>query len=76
MVNVIWGTTRKPVSSQRLADLLETEIQDEGDLFIGYPIIATPEGAFSIDALLVSPSRGVIIFDLVEGRDLGDFQDR
>ena len=47
-----------------------------GDLFIGYPIIATPDGPFSIDALLISPTRGVIIFDLVEGRTLGDYVER
>ncbi|MCQ8876093.1 ATP-binding domain-containing protein [Mesorhizobium sp. LMG17149] len=76
MVNIIWGTTKKPASSQRLAALFEGHVQDDGDLFIGYPVIATPEGAFSIDALLISPTRGVVIFDLVEGKDLGDYVGR
>ncbi|WP_292513744.1 hypothetical protein [Mesorhizobium sp.] len=76
MVNIIWGTTKKPVSSQRLAALFEGHVHDDGDLFIGYPVIATPEGAFSIDALLISPTRGLVIFDLVEGKDLGDFINR
>lgn len=75
MVTTIWGTTRKPASSQRLATFFEEQVSDEGVLFIGYPIIATPEGAFPIDALWVSPTKGVVIFNLVEGRDVGPIQD-
>jgi superfamily I DNA and RNA helicase len=45
-------------------------------LFIGYPIISTPEGPHRIDALLVSPNRGLVVFDLVEGTELGNYQER
>ncbi|MER9328983.1 ATP-binding domain-containing protein [Mesorhizobium sp. M0488] len=76
MVNVIWGATKKPISSQQLARFFEGYVHDEGDLFVGYPVLATPEGAFSIDALLISPSRGVVIFDLVEGKVVGDYTNR
>ncbi|MDV7395810.1 helicase, partial [Arthrospira platensis SPKY1] len=45
----------------------------DGTLYIGYPIIGTPEGSFPIDALLISPTKGVVIFGIVEGRTLPDY---
>jgi hypothetical protein len=73
MVQIIRGTTKKPVSSQRLADFFVVHKQYEGFLYIGYPIIGTSEGPYPIDALLVSREKGLVIFNLVEGRDLGSF---
>jgi hypothetical protein len=45
----------------------------QGTLYIGYPIIGTPEGSFPIDALLVSPTKGLVLFNVVEGRTLPDY---
>src|SRR4051794_19944760 len=73
---IVQGTSAKPVSSRELARLLGTQPDYQGELFIGYPIVATPEGRFSIDALLISPDKGIVIFDLIEGAELGDYQDR
>jgi len=73
MLQIIRGTTKKPVSSQRLADFFVAHNQYEGFLYIGYPIIGTSEGPYPIDALLVSKEKGLTIFNLVEGRDLGNF---
>ncbi len=70
MINTVWGSTDKPVSSKRLAALLSNEQGIEGTLYIGYPIIGTPEGSFPIDALLVSPTKGLVLFSLVEGKTL------
>ena len=75
MVQIIRGTTRKPVSSQRLADSFVTHNQYEGFLYIGYPIIGTSEGPYPIDALFISRDKGLVIFNLVEGRDLGNFME-
>jgi len=75
MVNMIWGSTNKPVSSKRLADFFASNPEHEGYLYIGYPIIGTPEGPYPIDALWLSPQRGIVIFNLVEGRELEGFQD-
>ena len=75
MLQIIRGTTRKPISSQRLADFFVEHNQYEGFLYIGYPIIGTSEGPYPIDALLVSKEKGLIIFNLVEGRDLGNFEE-
>lgn len=73
MINTVWGSTDKPVSSKRLAEILSAEADLEGTLYIGYPIIGTPEGSFPIDALLVSPSKGLVLFSVVEGKNLPDY---
>jgi len=76
MINTVWGSTDKPVSSKQLAESLSAHQELEGTLYIGYPIIGTPEGSFPIDALFLSPEKGVILIDLVEGRALTSFVDR
>lgn len=76
MANTIWGTTQKPVSSRRLAELLQAADDIDGTLYVGYPVLGTPEGALPFDALLLSPSKGLIVFDIVEGREVGDFESR
>lgn len=73
MINTVWGSTDKPVSSKRLAELLSAVAELEGTLYIGYPIIGTPEGSFPIDALLVSPTKGLVLFSVVEGKTLPDY---
>ncbi len=73
MINTVWGSTDKPVSSKRLAEILGAEAEIEGTLYIGYPIIGTPEGSFPIDALLVSPTKGLVLFSIVEGKKLPDY---
>ena len=75
MINVVWGSTDKPVASKRLAYILSEEADLEGTLYIGYPIIGTPEGSFPIDALLVSPKKGLVLFIVVEGKVLQDYSD-
>jgi superfamily I DNA and RNA helicase len=74
MINTVWGSTDKPVSSKQLATLLAGRLELEGTLYIGYPIIGTPEGSFPIDALFVSASKGLVLFNLIEGRTLGEYE--
>jgi len=73
MINTVWGSTDKPVSSKLLAEILSAEAELDGTLYIGYPIIGTPEGSFPIDALLVSPTKGLVLFSVVEGKNLLDY---
>jgi superfamily I DNA and RNA helicase len=73
MINTVWGSTDKPVSSRRLAELLRNDKYLEGTLYIGYPIIGTPEGPFPIDALLISPKKGLVLFEVIEGKTLPDY---
>lgn len=70
MIDIVWGSTDKPVSSKLLAALLSSKQDFEGTLYIGYPIIGTPEGSFPIDALFISPTQGLVLFNLVEGKTL------
>ena len=75
-IDVIRGTNAKPVASRSLADTMATCQNVSGQLFIGYPIVSTPDGPHRIDALLVSPDRGLVVFDLVESTVLDNFQVR
>ena len=75
-VDIIRGTSQKPVSSKELVELIASQADLSGQLFIGYPIISTSEGRHLIDALLVSSDRGLIIFDLIEGTNIGDYGPR
>lgn len=75
MTDIIWGSTTKPVTSQRLAQELEASFAKEGVLYVGYPVLSSAEGVSSIDALWVSPDHGVVIFHLVEGADAEGFEE-
>ncbi len=72
-VEIVRGTSQKPVSSDALVEVMARHSSLVGQLFIGYPIINTSAGPHPIDALLVSPDRGIVVFDLIEGRDAGDY---
>lgn len=75
-INIIRGTNNKPVASDVLINIFREKVGLAGQLFVGYPIIGTPEGRLSIDALWLTPEKGLIIFDLVEGRDMLSWEDR
>ncbi|AMH07114.1 helicase [Achromobacter xylosoxidans] len=72
-VSVVTGTNDKPVASADLADFFSRLEGTEGQLMIGYPIIGTPEGRHAIDAILVMPEKGIVVIDLIEGGDPGDY---
>ncbi|UFJ41361.1 ATP-binding domain-containing protein [Brevibacillus humidisoli] len=72
MITIIRGSSNKPISSQHLVDYFEQRSDLEGILYLGYPIIGSVDGSINIDAMLVSPSFGMIIFDLVEGINFED----
>ena len=75
-ISVIRGTNGKPAASRLLAEEAAEWKDWSGKLFIGYPIVGGTGGAHRIDALLVSNERGLVVFDLIEGSDLGDFRAR
>ncbi|HCA5044353.1 DEAD/DEAH box helicase [Acinetobacter baumannii] len=70
MIDVIHGTTDKPVTSKQLQESVQTIKELDGTLYLGYPIIGTVDGAYEIDALLTSPQHGIIALILVEGNEL------
>lgn len=75
-VNFTHGTNGKPAATQLLEQALGTIEGLSGECFFGYPLIATPEGRYFVDATLVSREKGVVLFDLVEGTDVGDYAAR
>lgn len=78
MLNVVWGSNKeKPQAAEALVELLTAAaVEDEGYLYIGYPIVGSPLGPVKFDALLVSRAHGLVGFDLVEATELGDFEAR
>lgn len=74
-VEVIQGTNQKHAASAELIKIIRNQSDLSGQLFIGFPIIGTPEGPHAIDALLVSKDKGITIFDLIEGNDKGNLRD-
>jgi len=74
--SIVQGTNSKPASSGELVKFFSYLENGDGELFIGYPIIASPDGSFPFDAVWVSPSKGIVIFDLIEGLDTSEFEDR
>lgn len=73
---VVRGPTDKPVASTCLIDTLSKQETLSGKLFVSFPIIKTGRGPRVIDALLISPDRGIVIFDLIEGSAPGNFSQR
>lgn len=77
MIKVVWGSNQSaPVVSEQLANEVKKLHQDDGYLYIGYPIVGTPRGPMKCDALLLSKTHGLIAFDLVEGKELGEYETR
>ena len=75
MVTIINGTTKKPISSERLICFFNQHNEFSGYLYIGYPIIGTVEGAYPIDGLWISKDKGLVIFNLIEGKDVKDYKE-
>lgn len=75
-VEVVKGVTHKTDSSDKLARALSARSNLSGQLFIGYPTVPTPEGAYTFDALFASNRYGLVIFDLIEDSELGNFIER
>ncbi|EFH8319104.1 TPA: DEAD/DEAH box helicase [Escherichia coli] len=75
-ISITRGVNKKPVATDLLGQRLEAMPGMKGVAFTGYPLIATPDGKYSIDATLISPDKGIVLFDLIEGRDVGNYAER
>lgn len=75
MVTIITGTTQKPTSSDLLKSFFQRHDELDGYLYIGYPIIGTVDGAYPIDSLWVSPDKGLVIFNLIEGKNIDGYEE-
>ena len=75
-ISILRGTNDKPASSHALAVAMKACTSVTGRLFIGYPIVRASDGPCPIDAVLVSPDHGIVVFDLIEGSEPGDYASR
>ncbi len=62
-LEVVQGESRDRTSAKALADFLR-ERGESGTLYLGYPVLATVDDHVDVDALLVSPERGLVAFIL------------
>ena len=74
-LDVVRGDNGKPESTSILLAEL-TQLPIEGQVLTGYPIMKSHDGAYTIDAILISPDFGIACFDIVEGTDISDYEDR
>lgn len=75
MVTIITGTTKKPATSEMLKKFFQNHDEFDGYLYIGYPIIGTVDGAYPIDGIWISPKIGLVIFNLIEGKNYEGYQE-
>ena len=75
MVNIVMGATQKPLACEELKKFFTEHDNLDGYLYIGYPIIATNEGGYPIDALWISEVHGLVIFNLIENKNIEDYQE-
>lgn len=75
MVNIVMGATQKPLACEELKKFFSERDNLDGYLYIGYPIIATVKGAYPIDALWISEKHGLVIFNLIENKNIEGYQE-
>ncbi|WP_335989435.1 DEAD/DEAH box helicase [Glycomyces sp. MUSA5-2] len=75
-VEIIRGTNTKPASTDALIRLFAEEDEADGQLILGFPNLGGHPDDATSDALWLSPTFGPVLFDLVEGTDLGDVDRR
>ena len=76
-IEIIGETSRKPASSAQLAELFGDQQSWRGQLYFAFPVIGSIDGRHVIDAILVTPDKGIIVFDLMEGtQNLADYPAR
>lgn len=71
-LHVVYGESRKRAAAEMLAGELR-EMVDQGTVYLGYPVLATPDQRVEVDALLVSQLHGLVAFllaDNVPGSEL------
>ena len=74
--HIISGSHKKPAATRQLVDFFINHRDSEGFLYTGYPLIGTINGANAVDAMLISKKYGLIVFDIVESQELGDYEER
>lgn len=75
MLSIIRGQiVNKPIT-ERLISFFENSTINEGNLFLGYPILPSMENKKSVDALYISKKYGIIAFIFYNETVSADFED-
>ena len=64
-LNITRGVNKKPVATDALEQSFDTLHEMQGEVFTGYPLIATPDGK---EILFPAVDQFVISIDLEEGK--------
>lgn len=75
-IEITQGVNNKPAATRELVGFFSSRPDYDGVLLVGFPIIGTADGPHPIDAIWVSPTRGIVAFDIIEGATVGEFQAR
>jgi superfamily I DNA and RNA helicase len=75
-IEIIRSFMSKPAAMERLVSAFEAANLTEGTLWVGFPLLSDSTSTFSVDALFLSQAHGMVVFDVVEGANLGDFAAR
>lgn len=75
-VNVVRGTSTKPAAVGELTRLFAADALLDGDLIVGYPNLGGDIDDADPEALWFSQQYGAVLFDVVEGTELGDYERR
>ncbi|WP_454857555.1 DEAD/DEAH box helicase [Promicromonospora soli] len=75
-LDIVRGTNGKPVATDELVQSLAGNSDLDGQLIVGFPLLASGADQQSIDAIFISPTLGAVIFDLVEGPVDDEYRDR
>jgi hypothetical protein len=61
-LSITYAINEKPVATEILEKYLNSE-NIPGKFFLSYPVITASNRKYSIDATLVSPSKGIVLVD-------------
>lgn len=64
-LDIVRGEIENLLVAQNLVSCLEEEVEN-GHLYLGYPVLSTPESLVKFDGLLVSPDVGLVVFKFAQ----------
>ena len=70
-MDIVVGTKTNPIATEQLVEELG-RLDLGGTLYLGYPVLATPDEAVFVDALLVSEKQGLVIFHFPKDKPSDD----
>lgn len=75
MLDITRGKIQNPSITDKLVEFFNKNMDIDGNLFLGYPILPTREDKVGIDALLISKKLGIIVIAFYNDTSPIDFED-